>query len=223
MTSDIVERTDVASGTQAMGEMTGMTRTTTFCSTSSLRRIVLSSIVALMLLPGVLPAQGAQDSPPETTEEAPTPEQQPQEAPEEGPATAYPSVDRRELIAKLESDRLLLAQVRKQVPQTREEAELYLSRLKRLASHSDPVRLVPLANRVLDQSVIYYDWLEREFENPGERVVEYYIGGARGFHIAVEEFKSAAMFTVINRLDVTVGILTELESQSGPTAENVPE
>jgi hypothetical protein len=175
------------------------------------------------LLPGVLPAQGAQEAPPETPGAESAPEQPEPEPEDEGPTTAYPAVNRRELIAKLESDRLLLAQVRKQVPQTREEAELYLGRLKRLASRSDPVRLVPLANRVLDQSVIYYDWLEREFEDPGERVVEYYIGGARGFHIALEEFKSAAMFTVINRLDVTVGILTELETQSGPTAETESE
>lgn len=213
----------MSSGAHAMGETTGMTRTSTLLSMSWLRRTVVSSFLALILLPGVLPAQGAQEAPPETTDAEALPEQAQQEPEDHGPATAYPAVNRQELIAKLESDRLLLAQVRKQVPQTREEAELYLGRLKRLASRSDPVRLVPLANRVLDQSVIYYDWLEREFEDPGERVVEYYIGGARGFHIALEEFKSAAMFTVINRLDVTVGILTELESQSGPSAENVPE
>lgn len=196
-----------------------MIPTTTYLA----RRTVLASILALMLFPGVLSAQGAQEVEPETTEREAASEQAAEEPADQTPTTAYPSVDRHELIAQLESDRLLLAQVRKQVPQTREEAELYLGRLKRLASRSDPVRLVPLANRVLDQSVIYYDWLEREFDDPGERVVEYYIGGARGFHIALEEFKSAAMFTVINRLDVTVGILTEIETQSGPSAENASE
>ena len=122
-------------------------------------------------------------------------------------------VDMDQFLQKLESDRLLLAEIRKDVPQGRDEAEVYLVRLKQLASRSDPVRLVPLANRILDNAPIFFDWLDREFESAEEEVTEYYIGGARGFHFALETFKSAARLTVINRLDIAKKVVSELDSE----------
>ena len=115
-------------------------------------------------------------------------------------------------IKKLESDRLLLVEIRKQVPEDRTEAEIYLQRLKTLASQSDPVRLVPLGNRVLENSITYFDWLVTEFESSEEELYEYYIGGARGFHFALEEFRSAAMFVVINRLEIAARLIRDLET-----------
>jgi hypothetical protein len=148
---------------------------------------------------------------------------------EETPLVALPSDDREfevaagishkslgtlntdEFIHQLESDRRLLVEIRKEVPQNRPEAEIYLARLKELSTHSGPVRLVPLANRLLSQSSIYFDWLNTEFESQEDQVREYYIGGARGFHFAMEEFKSAVLFAVINRLDIAAKVVRELE------------
>jgi len=120
------------------------------------------------------------------------------------------SVDATELAERLYADRLLLSEIRKEVPESRREAESYLFRLKDLAGRSDPVRLVPLASRVLDQAPIYFDWLARDFENQNEQVTEYYVGGARGFSFALEKFKTAVMFTIMNRLDVASRLILEM-------------
>lgn len=119
------------------------------------------------------------------------------------------------LAAKMRADRLLLAEVRKDIPDTRAEAKVYLDRLKQLAAQSDPVNLVPLINKVLSQAPIYYDWLDKKFKTPSDRVAEYYVGGARGFSFALDEFKNAVLLTVINRLDVASQIMDNVAQSSG--------
>lgn len=126
---------------------------------------------------------------------------------------SFGPIDINQFIDSLEADRRLLVEIRKEVPTARGEAENYLARLKELSALSDPVRLVPLANRVLSQAPIYFDWVDGEFESPEEQVAEYYIGGARGFHFALEAFKSAVMFTLINRLDIAARLIRELDSE----------
>lgn len=119
-------------------------------------------------------------------------------------------IDLDDFALRLEADRRLLAEIRKNVPEEKVEAETYLSRFKELAAQSDPVRLVPLANRVLSQAPIYLEWLDREFESEEERVTEYYMGGASGFHFALDNFKNAVLLTVINRLDIAARLIREL-------------
>lgn len=126
---------------------------------------------------------------------------------------SFGPIDINQFIDSLEADRRLLVEIRKEVPTTRREAENYLARLKELSALSDPVRLVPLANRVLSQAPIYFDWVDGEFESQEEQVAEYYIGGARGFHFALEAFKSAVMFTLINRLDIAARLIRNLDSE----------
>ncbi|MAG13377.1 MAG: hypothetical protein CMN78_02195 [Spirochaetales bacterium] len=123
-------------------------------------------------------------------------------------------VDVDRFVRRLESDRRLLSEIRKEVPEARLEAEMYLKRLKDLAARSDPVRLVPLVNRVMEQAPIYFDWMDREYENEEERAMEYYVGGARGFNYALESFKNAVMMTVINRLDIAARVIKELDADS---------
>ena len=127
------------------------------------------------------------------------------------PKRILDSVDVTGLAEKLEADRLLLSEIRKDVPEAREEAVLYLERLKKLAAESDPVRLAPLFNRVLDNAPIYFQWLETEYDNPDEQVTEYYVGGARGFAFAMENFKSAVFFVIMNRLDIASRVISELD------------
>ena len=125
---------------------------------------------------------------------------------------SFVEVDR--FLRGVEADRLLLSEIRKEVPSARGEAEVFLARLKDLASRSDPVRLVPLVNRVLSNSAIYYDWLDGEFGDEEERIIEYYVGGARGFHFALETLKSAILLTAINRLDIAARIIRELDAEN---------
>lgn len=126
----------------------------------------------------------------------------------------HPYINIEDFVAKLDADRSLLAEVRKEVPEQPEEAQMYLARLKELAARSDPVRLVPLMNRVMTQAPIYFEWVEREFDSPDERVTEYYVGGARGFHHAIENFKSAALLNVINRLEIASRLVQELDPEA---------
>ncbi|MBN1685906.1 MAG: hypothetical protein JW852_04580 [Spirochaetales bacterium] len=127
------------------------------------------------------------------------------------PKRILDSVDVSALAEKLEADRLLLSEIRKDVPEAREEAELYLARLKGLAEKSDPVRLAPLFDRVLDQAPIYFRWLETEYQNQDEQITEYYVGGARGFAFAMENFKSAVFLVIMNRLDIASRVISVLE------------
>jgi hypothetical protein len=127
------------------------------------------------------------------------------------PGRILDSVEIDDLTVKLDADRLLLSEIRKDVPEAREEAELYLIRLKDLAEKSDPVRLVPLFDRVLDQAPIYFEWLETEYENQDDQITEYYVGGARGFAFAMENFRSAVFLVIMNRLDIASRVISELE------------
>lgn len=115
-------------------------------------------------------------------------------------------------LAAVEADRRLLSELRKPVPENREDAIIYLRRLKRLAELSDPIRLAMVADRVLEQAPIYFDWLETEFESDEDRVYDYYIGGAQGFNRALNEFQNAALMTVVNRLDTASRIIQANQS-----------
>ncbi len=123
------------------------------------------------------------------------------------------SVDLDEFVRSLGADRRLLIEIRKDVPQSRAEAEIYLARLKDLAEQSDPVRLVPLANRILDQSPIYFDWLAAEYESEEDQQREYYIGGAQGFRFTMDEFRSAVLLLIVNRMEIAARVILELETE----------
>lgn len=129
------------------------------------------------------------------------------------PPAALGSLELQGFLTSLEADRLLLSEIRKEVPEERKEAEVYFKRLKDLASLSDPVRLVPSVNRVLEQAPIYYNWLEKKFANPSERISEYYVGGAQGFQLAFDAFQKAVLMDVINRLDIAERALREVTSE----------
>lgn len=130
----------------------------------------------------------------------------------EGPSIIA-NVELADFLAAMEADRLLLAELRKPVPESRSEAEHYLNRLKRLAERSDPTSLAIRARRVLEQAPIYFDWLETEFETPADEVYDYYVGGAQGFSRALQEFQNAALLTALNRIDVAARVIEEAYSQ----------
>ena len=109
--------------------------------------------------------------------------------------------DARRLSVRLEADRRLLAELRKPIPTDRAEAELYLRRIRELAAISDPVTLVPLANNVIRQAPLLFEWLETEYEDPEERERDYYIGGSWAFQRRFATFQNAVLLTIIRRLD----------------------
>lgn len=117
-----------------------------------------------------------------------------------------------EFLTAIEADRRLLNELRKPVPETRQDAIVFLNRLKDLAEEADPIRLAMVADRVLEQAPIYFDWLETEFETEQDRLYDYYIGGAQGFNRVLLEFENAVLFTVVNRLDTASRIIQESNS-----------
>jgi TolA-binding protein len=110
--------------------------------------------------------------------------------------------------AQFEADRLLLTELRKELPDTRAEAELHLRRLQRLASISDPARLAPLASRMLSTGATYLEWRHDAFESPAERSRAFAETGAHGFPTAFTNFRNAVLLTVSNRLE---GLLILIE------------
>ena len=117
-------------------------------------------------------------------------------------ASALGSTDLPSFLAEMDADRLLLAEIRKDLPQKRDEADAYMKRLKELAGKADPADLVPKVNRMMEQAPTYYDYLEKNIQNQNDAQNEYAVGGARGFLIAFQDLQNAVLLTVINRLEI---------------------
>ena len=119
------------------------------------------------------------------------------------------SIDRFEdLYAPIESDRKLLFELRKDLPETRPEAEQQLQRIRDLALSSDPQRLGQLVDRVDQTTTAFLDWRFGEFETSADFSAAYVDSGANAFDDSFEELRSEALMTVANRLD---GVLTILD------------
>lgn len=107
----------------------------------------------------------------------------------------------------MEADRLLLTELRKQLPATRLEAEAYLNRMQRLALISDPARLGPVAGRVQEVAPVYLDWRDQQFATPQEANAAYLESGASGFDTNWTLFRNAILLTVANRLDTVLSVM----------------
>ena len=119
------------------------------------------------------------------------------------------SIDRFEdLYAPIESDRKLLFELRKDLPETRPEAEQQLQRISDLALSSDPQRLGQLVDRVDQTATAFLDWRFGEFDSSADFSAAYVDSGANAFDDSFEELRSEALMTVANRLD---GVLTILD------------
>jgi hypothetical protein len=113
-----------------------------------------------------------------------------------------------DLYAPLESDRQLLFELRKGVPETRPEAEAQLDRIRTLALTSDPSRLGQLLDRVEDAAPAFLDWRFGEFDSTQDFSTAYIDTGANAFDTSMEDFRSEVLMSVATRLD---GLLTILD------------
>jgi hypothetical protein len=105
------------------------------------------------------------------------------------------------LYAELEADRLLLVELRKEVPQGRDEAETYLARLRDLALSADPARLGVISERVMQAAPVWLDWRDQPFTSQVEASEAYVRSGASAFDAKLAEFRDAILLTVASRLD----------------------
>ncbi len=112
-----------------------------------------------------------------------------------------------DLYDPIESDRQLLFELRKQMPETRSEAEGQLARIRTLALSSDPQRLGQLVDRVDEAAPAFLDWRFGEFDSSADFTAAYVESGANAFDSSFEELRSEALMTVANRLDSLLTIL----------------
>jgi hypothetical protein len=113
-----------------------------------------------------------------------------------------------DLYQPIESDRQLLFELRKQLPETRPEAEAQLARIRSLALSSDPQRLGQIVDRVDDATPAFLDWRFGQFDTTQDFSQAYVDTGANAFDSSFDELRSEALMTVANRLD---GLLTILD------------
>ena len=119
------------------------------------------------------------------------------------------SIDRFDaLYGPLESDRKLLFELRKTLPETRPEAEAQLDRIRSYALSSDPQGLGQLVDRVDETAPAFLDWRFGQFASSADFSAAYVETGANAFDSSFEELRSEALRTVANRLD---GLLTILD------------
>lgn len=113
-----------------------------------------------------------------------------------------------DLYDPLESDRKLLFELRKGLPETRPEAEAQLVRIRSLALSSDPQRLGQLVDRVDAAAPAFLDWRFGEFDTTQEFSTAYVETGANAFEASYDELRDEVLMSVANRLD---GLLTILD------------
>ena len=109
----------------------------------------------------------------------------------------------------LDKDRLIIIEVRKDVPASRSEALAYWERVRGLAAQSDP-SLVVLVDTILSRIDPYFDWVEAS-PGPGATVEEildwifsYGSSGAANYDRAVQRFRNEALLTVITHIGLAV-------------------
>jgi hypothetical protein len=103
------------------------------------------------------------------------------------------------LLPFIETDRLLLAELRKDIPDDRTEAEAYIAHVEDLALGSDPVRLGVIVSRVRAAAPAWLDWREQQYATSQEAATAYVQTGAAAFDASWGKLHDAALLTVIDR------------------------
>lgn len=105
-----------------------------------------------------------------------------------------------EIAEGLENDRVLLMERRKDTPDTRAEAQRYWTNVRGLAARSNPA-LVARVDKVTTSLPAYFTWRERNFTSTQESALSYALTGARNYDQSIDEFWSAVLLVVIQRID----------------------
>ena len=116
-------------------------------------------------------------------------------------------------IEKFENDKLLLVELRKEIPSSRSEAYNHWERVKDIAIVSDPT-LGPKIDKVISMIDAYYDWLDQQ---PGVNstdtdffnwIVEGNISGAINYTSEIGKFQNDALLAVIIRMDAAISLVS---------------
>lgn len=111
-------------------------------------------------------------------------------------------------LAPLADDRLLLVELRKDTPNTLEEATEYWETVKELAIASDPT-LGAKVDRVIQFLPTYFDWFDGEYNDTCESLQAFFDTGAVEFGTLSGDLQSDVFLLLINRIDVASGLVEE--------------
>jgi len=112
----------------------------------------------------------------------------------------------------VESHRLLLVEIRKEQPRSREDALSHWSAVRKIALKADP-KLTSPADKIILRIDNFFDWTEREpiySMNSSDgyadayaewQIIDRYTSGAVAYDEAVADFTNEALLSVINQLD----------------------
>lgn len=116
--------------------------------------------------------------------------------------SAFPGIPDVERFAEqIEADRLLLVEMRKELPDERREAFAFWNNVKDLAAVSDP-SLVAKANNVITALPAYFNFLETNFDNQQDAVLTFQLTGASDYETASDEFWRSFALSLIDRLTI---------------------
>ena len=107
----------------------------------------------------------------------------------------------------MEASRLLLIELRKDLPEARGEVELFLERLGDLGLVADPARLAPLATRLRETTEAYLDWRYTQYPSAEARARALAETGAHGFSAAFANYHDAVLLSVSNRLEALLVLI----------------
>jgi len=119
-------------------------------------------------------------------------------------------------ITRFESDRLLLVELRKEVPATREEAIEFWSNVREIARSSDP-SLGIAVDKVISTLGPYYNWLETQPEPDADMdgvLDEGYVQwaffpplGTFDYFDEIGKFQNDALLVIIVRMDAALSLI----------------
>ncbi len=126
-------------------------------------------------------------------------------------ALTGPAAELAALTGSLEADRLLLVELRKDLPSTRSEAESYLARVEELALTSDPARLGVIVSRLRAAAPVFLDWRDKQFASQQEANTAFLESGAAAFDATWSSLHDAVLLTVANRIDTIIDLVDALQ------------
>jgi len=114
---------------------------------------------------------------------------------------------------KIENDKLLIVELRKEVPIGREEARTYWLHVKSIAIKTDS-KLGMSADKVLTKLDLYYDWLDQSPPDDASIneiiawLIEGNITGAVDYNNEIVNFQNDALLSIIIRMDSLINIIS---------------
>ena len=111
-----------------------------------------------------------------------------------------------EAIEPMDSDRLLLVELRKSMPDDLDAATQYWKQVKDQAVKSDP-SLGTKVDRVIRFLPTYFDWLSGEYTDTCDSVLAFFDSGAVEFGTMSGDLQNDIFLVMINRMDSAINLI----------------